>query len=40
MKFIAIWEVERNQVLLYGSTGERILKTQILRPLGMDLVAA
>ncbi len=28
-KFIAIWETERNQVLFYGSRGERFLKTQL-----------
>jgi hypothetical protein len=28
-KFIAIWETDRNQVLFYGSRGERFLKTQL-----------
>ena len=28
-KFIAIWETERNQILFYGSCGERFLKTQL-----------
>lgn len=29
-KFTAIWETDRNQVLFYGSRGERFLKTQLL----------
>ena len=28
-KFTAIWETDRNQVLFYGSRGERFLKTQL-----------
>lgn len=30
MKFSAIWETDRNQVLFYGSRGERFLKIQLL----------
>jgi len=29
-KFTAIWETDRNQVLFYGSRGERFLKTRLL----------
>jgi hypothetical protein len=29
VKFTAIWETERNTILFYGSSGERILKTQL-----------
>jgi hypothetical protein len=29
-KFTAIWETEQNQVLFYGSRGERFLKTQLV----------
>ena len=36
VKFTAIWEMERNTVLFYASSGERIMKT-ILPP---DLVPA
>lgn len=28
-KFTAIWETDRNQVLFYGSRGERCLKVQL-----------
>ena len=38
VKFTAIWETERNTVLFYGSSGERILKTQLTR--APSLVAA
>jgi hypothetical protein len=30
VRFTAIWEAERNQVLFYGPRGERILKSQLL----------
>jgi hypothetical protein len=33
VKFTAIWEMERNMVLFYASSGERILKTVL--PPGM-----
>jgi hypothetical protein len=29
VKFIAIWETERNRVLFYGSNGERFHKAQL-----------
>lgn len=29
VKFTAIWETERNTILFYGSSGERILRTQL-----------
>ena len=31
VQFTAIWETERNQVLFYGSGGERFQKTQLAR---------
>jgi hypothetical protein len=39
-KFIAIWETDRNQVLFYGSRGERFLKTQLLEAPRLELAAA
>jgi hypothetical protein len=30
VKFIAIWETDRNSILFYGSNGERFQKTQLL----------
>jgi hypothetical protein len=38
--FTAIWETDRNQVLFYGSRGERFLKIQLLDPPQLDSVAA
>ena len=40
VKFTAIWETDRNQILFYGSTGERFLKTQLLVAPRLDRVAA
>jgi len=40
VKFAAIWETDRNQVLFYSPTGERILKAQLLGPVTLDRVAA
>ena len=40
VKFVAIWETERNQILFYGSTGERILKTQLSEAPDLDRAAA
>jgi hypothetical protein len=39
-KFTAIWETEGNQVLFYGSRGERFLKTQLVEAPSLDTVAA
>jgi hypothetical protein len=39
-KFTAIWETDRNQVLFYGSSGERYLKVQLLEAPKLDSVAA
>ncbi|MEN6458125.1 MAG: hypothetical protein ABFC63_04285 [Thermoguttaceae bacterium] len=39
-KFIAIWETDRNQVLFYGTRGERVLKTQLLDVPSLDTAAA
>ncbi len=33
VKFSAVWETERNTVLFYGSTGERLLRMQLPEPL-------
>jgi hypothetical protein len=30
VRFSAIWETDRNQILFYGPQGERFLKTQLL----------
>ena len=38
-KFIAIWETDRNQILFYGSRGERFLKTQLHESSLMESVA-
>jgi hypothetical protein len=40
VKFTAIWETDRNQILFYSPNGERFLKTQLLGPLGVELAAA
>ncbi len=40
MKFSAIWETDRNQVLFYGSAGERFLKTQLSDPPELEAAAA
>jgi hypothetical protein len=39
-KFTAIWETDRNQVLFYGSRGERFLKTQLVESLALESAAA
>ncbi len=39
-KFTAIWETDRNQVLFYGSRGERFLKTQLHENPRLELAAA
>ena len=40
VKFTAIWESDRNQVLFYGSTGERFLRTQLTGNVSLNRVAA
>ncbi len=40
VKFTAIWETDRNRILFYGSTGERILKTQLLVAPRLDRAVA
>jgi len=39
-KFTAIWETDRNQVLFYGSRGERFQKTQLLESPRLESAAA
>jgi hypothetical protein len=39
-KFTAIWESDGNQVLFYGSRGERFLKTQLLDAPTLESAAA
>ncbi len=40
VKFTAIWETDRNQVLFYDASGERFLTTQLMTPLRLDRSAA
>jgi hypothetical protein len=40
VKFTAIWETDRNQILFYGSTGERFQKTQLLEAPALEQAAA
>lgn len=40
VKFTAIWETDRNQVLFYDSNGERFQKTQLTGPVNLDQAAA
>jgi hypothetical protein len=39
-KLTAIWETDRNQVLFYGSRGERFLKIQLLEAPQLESAAA
>jgi len=39
-KFTAIWETDRNQVLFYGTRGERFLKTQLIEAPLLESAAA
>lgn len=39
-KFTAIWETERNQILFYGSSGERFQRTQLLEAPSLERAAA
>ena len=38
--FTAIWETDRNQILFYGSHGERFLKTQLSESPPLECAAA
>ena len=40
VKFSAIWETERNTVLFYGATGERVCKTQLVAAPAWEHAAA
>jgi hypothetical protein len=40
VKFTAIWETDRNQVLFYDASGERFQKTQLLSRLVLERAAA
>lgn len=40
LKFTAIWETERNQVLFYGPTGERFQRTQLIEAPQLECAAA
>jgi hypothetical protein len=40
VRFTAIWETERNQVLFYGPQGERFLKMQLLEAPILESAAA
>jgi len=39
-KFTAIWETHRNQILFYGSDGERFQRTQLVEALQVECAAA
>jgi hypothetical protein len=39
-KFTAIWDSDHNQVLFYGSRGERFLKTQLIESPQLESAAA
>jgi hypothetical protein len=40
VRFTAIWETDRNQILFYGPRGERFLKTQLLESPVLETAAA
>ena len=40
VRFTAIWETDRNQILFYGPRGERFLKTQLLEAPQLESAAA
>jgi hypothetical protein len=40
VRFTAIWETDRNQILFYGPRGERFLKTQLLEAPALEFAAA
>ena len=37
VKLTAIWEAEKNQILFYGTTGEKVQQTKILDSIQDDL---
>lgn len=39
-KFTAIWDMDRNQVLFYGSRGEKFLKAQLIDSPQLESAAA
>lgn len=40
VKFAAIWETDRNQILFYGATGERLQSTQLVDGPRLDRMVA
>ena len=38
-QFSAIWETDRNQILFYGSAGERFQKTQLVEAPALEYAA-
>jgi hypothetical protein len=40
VRFTAIWETDRNQILFYDTRGERFLKTQLLEAPMLESAAA
>lgn len=40
VKFTAIWEIDRNQILFYDANGERFQKTQLAAALTLEPVLA
>jgi len=40
VKFSAIWETDHNQILFYGSGGERFQRTQLLEAPSLERLAA
>jgi hypothetical protein len=40
VKLTAIWETERNTILFYGSSGERLRRTQLAHAPQLELAAA
>ena len=40
VKLTAIWETDRNTILFYSSSGERVLKTQMMQALALAPAAA
>ncbi len=39
-RYTAIWDMDRNQILFYGSHGERFLKTQLIEAAQFECAAA